>query len=85
MSVFTSFGYNRVNARLRTIQPTVEAALFKGKVVAIYGAQQVGKTTLCRASVSRYLENTVAFNCSEPDVQVAFTDRNTRKPFQFLN
>ncbi len=33
----------------RTIQPAVEAALFKSKVVVIYGARQVGKTTLVRA------------------------------------
>lgn len=31
----------------RTIQPAVEAALYEGKVVVIYGARQVGKTTSC--------------------------------------
>jgi predicted AAA+ superfamily ATPase len=30
----------------RAIQPAIEATLFKGKVVVIYGARQVGKTTL---------------------------------------
>ena len=29
----------------RAIQPAVEAGLFKGKAVVIYGARQVGKTT----------------------------------------
>jgi predicted AAA+ superfamily ATPase len=32
----------------RAIQGAIEAALFKGKVVVIYGARQVGKTTLLR-------------------------------------
>ena len=32
----------------RTIQPEVEKKLFKGKIVVIYGARQVGKTTLVK-------------------------------------
>lgn len=57
MSAFTHFRYNQVNNYLGTIQPAVESALFKGKVVVIYGARQVGQTTLCRAILRRFLEN----------------------------
>lgn len=77
MIEFTYFGYNQLNTYLRTIQPAVESALFKGKVVVIYGARQVGKTTLCRAILGRYLENAVYFNCDEPDVRAAFTERTS--------
>lgn len=61
----------------RAIQPAVEAALFKGKVVVIYGARQVGKTTLCRAILRNYPENAVYLNCDEPDVRSALTDRTS--------
>jgi predicted AAA+ superfamily ATPase len=33
----------------RTIQDTIEQSLFKGKAIIIYGARQVGKTTLIMA------------------------------------
>ena len=32
----------------RSLQPLVEAQLYKGKVIIIYGARRAGKTTLCR-------------------------------------
>lgn len=31
----------------RSIQPLIEAQLYKGKVIIIYGARRTGKTTLC--------------------------------------
>jgi len=46
----------------------VEAALFKGKVVAIYGARQVGKTTLIRDTLAKYPEQSLYLNCDEPDI-----------------
>jgi len=33
----------------RTIQDEIEQSLFKGKAIIIYGARQVGKTTLILA------------------------------------
>jgi hypothetical protein len=51
-----------MNTYARAIRPAVEAALFKGKVVVIYGARQVGKTTLC---------------CDEPDIRSTLTERTS--------
>lgn len=34
-----------MNTYDRAIRPAVEAALFKGKVVVIYGARQVGRSS----------------------------------------
>ncbi len=57
----------------RTIQPAVEAALFKSKVVVIYGARQVGKTTLVRAILDRHPDRGLYLNCDEPDIREALT------------
>ena len=59
----------------RTIQPAVEAALFKGKVIVIYGARQVGKTTLVKDILRRHSEGGLYLNCDEPDVRAALTER----------
>jgi len=61
----------------RAIQPAVEAALFKGKVIVIYGARQVGKTTLCRAILRDHPENAIYLNCDEPDIRSALTERTS--------
>ena len=66
-----------MNHYARTIQPAVEAALFKGKVIVIYGARQVGKTTLCRAILRDHPENTLYLNCDEPDIRSALTERTS--------
>jgi len=61
----------------RAIQPAVEAALFKGKVVVIYGARQVGKTTLVREILERCPERGLYLNCDEPDIREALTNRTS--------
>jgi predicted AAA+ superfamily ATPase len=61
----------------RAIQPAVEASLFRGKVVVIYGARQVGKTTLVKAILGRYGERGVYLNCDEPDIRDALTNRTS--------
>lgn len=58
----------------RTIQKEVENSLFKGKIVIIYGARQVGKTTLIKQIQDKYSNVSVYLNCDEPDVRAAFTD-----------
>jgi uncharacterized protein len=61
----------------RAIQPAVEAALFKGKVVVIYGARQVGKTTLVKEILNRYSDRGLYLNCDEPDIRDALTNRTS--------
>ena len=45
---------------IRSIQKSLEEALFKGKIVVLYGARQVGKTTLKKKS----LKNMRMIRCS---------------------
>lgn len=61
----------------RAIQAPIEAVLFTGKVIVIYGARQVGKTTLCRAILSNYRASSVYLNCDEPDIRAVLTGKTS--------
>ena len=61
----------------RSIQSDVEKALFKGKVVVVYGARQVGKTTLAKKIMEAYADESVYLNCDELDVRDALTDKTS--------
>lgn len=67
----------------RTIQEKVEQSLFKGKVVVIYGARQVGKTTLVKEIQKKYTDS-LYINCDEPDVRSALTDKTSTEIKLFL-
>ena len=61
----------------RAIQPVIEQALFKGKVIVLYGARQVGKTTLVRAIQEKFAANALYLNCDEPDIRTALSDKTS--------
>ncbi|NQT75161.1 MAG: ATP-binding protein [Candidatus Omnitrophica bacterium] len=68
----------------RTIQEGIEARLFKGKVIIIYGARQVGKTTLIKEIQKKYPDVSIYFNCDEPDIREAFTDVTSTEIKNFI-
>jgi predicted AAA+ superfamily ATPase len=47
----------------RIIEKNIEERLFKGKIIIIYGARQVGKTTLSKKILSKYGSEGAYFNC----------------------
>ncbi|MBN1299009.1 MAG: ATP-binding protein [Actinobacteria bacterium] len=47
----------------RDLQDIIEKWLFKGKILIIYGARQVGKTTLVKTLVDKYESQESYFNC----------------------
>ncbi|KAA0257641.1 MULTISPECIES: ATP-binding protein [Deferribacter] len=53
----------------RIIQEEIEKRLFKGKAVIIYGARQVGKTTLVKQIANKYKDESIYLNCDEPDIR----------------
>lgn len=54
----------------RTIQSALERHLFAGKIIVIFGARQVGKTTLIRTIAEAHPERKTLFlNCDEPDTR----------------
>lgn len=68
----------------RKIQEAIEKSLFKGKVVVIYGARQVGKTTLVKEIQKKYTNDSVYLDCDEPDIRAAFSNRTSTEIKSFL-
>jgi uncharacterized protein len=66
-----------VNYYSRSIYPSIESNLFKGKIILLYGARQVGKTTLLKSLVQSYADKTLYLNCDEPDIRETLTNRTS--------
>jgi predicted AAA+ superfamily ATPase len=63
-----------MNIKPRIIESRVNQLLFKGKAVILYGARQVGKTTLIRSLQESRPEKSVYLNCDEPDIRLSLAD-----------
>jgi len=68
----------------RKMQGKIEQSLFNGKVIVLYGARQVGKTTLLRAIEKKYPLDSVYFNCDEPDIRLAFSNTTSTAIKSFI-
>jgi predicted AAA+ superfamily ATPase len=68
----------------RKIQKSLENSLFQGKVIILYGARQVGKTTLVKEIQKKFADEAVYFNCDEPDIRQALTDKTSTELKEFL-
>lgn len=58
----------------RYIEGRINKLLFKGKAIILYGARQVGKTTLLRRLKKSRPENSIYLNCDEPDIRENLTN-----------
>jgi len=61
----------------RTIQDQIEKFLFKNKIILIYGARQVGKTTLVKSIMQKYQDSALYLNCDEPDIRNLLHNRTS--------
>lgn len=59
----------------RHLKPTVETILNEGQVAIIYGARQVGKTTLAK-QVGESYNNPLYLNCDDPLVVTSLTKKS---------
>lgn len=59
----------------RHLQDTLEHWLFRGKVIVLYGARQVGKTTLSRALLEPFGSSGLYLNCEIESVRSALSVR----------
>ncbi len=57
----------------RILKEKITSALFRGKVIVIYGARQVGKTTLVKDIASEYGDEAGYYNCDLLSVQSALS------------
>ncbi|MEK7166977.1 MAG: ATP-binding protein [Patescibacteria group bacterium] len=73
-----------MNIIKRTIQKNIENSLFKNKIVIIYGPRQVGKTTLVKEILKKFSENSIYFNCDEPDIREALTEKTSTEIKTFI-
>lgn len=68
----------------RSIKPSVQKAMFKGKAIIIYGARQVGKTTLMREIERDSNVPSLYLNCDEPDVRQALAEKTSTELKAFI-
>ncbi|MBP9821669.1 MAG: ATP-binding protein [Candidatus Pacebacteria bacterium] len=68
----------------RAIYDAVVASLFNGKIAVIYGARQVGKTTLVKEILREFKNDSVYLNCDESDVREALTDKTSTELRSFI-
>lgn len=68
----------------REIQNDIEKRLFRKKVVIIYGARRVGKTTLIREIQKKFKDISLYLNCDEPDIREALTDKTSTELKSFI-
>jgi predicted AAA+ superfamily ATPase len=68
----------------REIQNDIEKRLFRKKVVIIYGARRVGKTTLIREIQKKFQDISLYLNCDEPDIREALTDKTSTELKSFI-
>lgn len=47
----------------RLLQPLIEKRLFHGKIIVLYGARQVGKTTLAKSLMEKFKKESLYLNC----------------------
>ncbi len=68
----------------RKIEKNIVENLFKGKVIIIYGARQVGKTTLVKKIADDYKDQSNYFNCDLISVQDALSIPEANRIKDFL-
>ena len=61
----------------RILQETIENALFKGKVIILYGARRTGKTTLVKQLLKKQPEYTQYINCELQEFKEALSTTNS--------
>ena len=63
----------------RQLQDTIEERMFRGKVIIVIGARQVGKSTLFNMVLEGRKEPALQLNCDEPEVREMLTGMNSQE------
>ena len=73
-----------INYIERTIEKRIKDRLFKGKVIVIYGARQVGKTTLVKKMLSDFGSGGRYLNCELLSIERGLAELEAEKIKSFL-
>jgi len=68
----------------RILQDEIEKWMFSGKAIILYGARQVGKTTLVKQILKPANDKALYLNCDEPDIREILTDKNSAQLRQII-
>lgn len=68
----------------RSVEKLIKERLFKGKIIVLYGARQVGKTTLAKNILAEYGKNGRYLNCEMLPVQEALSVPDAERLKAFL-
>ncbi len=68
----------------RDIQPILEKWLFREKTLILYGARQVGKTTLCKTLLMPFGDGSAYFNCEIQSVRSALSVKEPQALRRFI-
>lgn len=63
----------------RELQDKIEERMFRGKVIILVGARQVGKSTLFNMVLEGRQESVLRLNCDEPEVQELLAGMNSQE------
>lgn len=63
----------------RTLQNAIERWMFRNKVLIIYGARQVGKTTMVREVLKQFPSESIYLNCETFSVQQSLQSTETER------
>jgi len=68
----------------RIVYQKIKERLFKGKIIILYGARRVGKTTLCKELLQEFGDQGRYFNCESLEVKTALETQNPDRLREFL-
>jgi predicted AAA+ superfamily ATPase len=69
----------------RILQQTIENNLFKGKTIVLYGARQVGKTTLAKNILKNFSQKSKYIDCDLLENRLALQVESAEKLKKFLD
>ena len=68
----------------RVLYDRIKHYLFKGKAIIIYGARQVGKTTLVKQFIEEFKDISLYLNADEPDIRISLTNKTSTELKNFI-
>lgn len=68
----------------RLLEKTVRSQLFSGMAIVIYGARQVGKTTLVKHILKDYEDDSIYLNCDQPDIAAALSNKTSLELYEYV-